>query len=361
MRHPYVGLPDQQFWKKEPGVKDGSLLDPITEPPFKIAATDRIVTLGSCFAQHVARFMSNSGFNHHITEQAHPIMPKAIAQKHNYGLFAARYGNVYTAKQFLQLLHRAYGQFAPRVDSWVNGTDGTVVDPFRPQIQPAGFLSEKELQEDRRQHFACVRAAVEEMDVLVCTLGLTEAWVDTHDGAVFPIAPGIAGGKFNPDDVAFKNFDEIETYDDMHSALSLIREIRPDVRIILTVSPVALNATYEPRHVLQSTVWSKAVLRIVAEKCAQKFKNCVYFPSYEIITSPHARGQYFASDCREVTPEGVKHVMKLFLRHFADVEGTPLEEANQLKNVVENQAQQHMREMEEKMEVLCDEAAIDNA
>jgi len=27
MRHPYIGLPDQQFWKKEAGVKDWRIPD----------------------------------------------------------------------------------------------------------------------------------------------------------------------------------------------------------------------------------------------------------------------------------------------------------------------------------------------
>jgi len=50
MRHPYVGLPDYQFWKKEPGVRKATSLDPVSEPGFRISRTDQIVTAGSCFA-----------------------------------------------------------------------------------------------------------------------------------------------------------------------------------------------------------------------------------------------------------------------------------------------------------------------
>lgn len=67
--------------------------------------------------------------------------------------------------------------------------------------------------------------------------GPTEAWVDTRDGAVFPIAPGFVGGGYDPDTVAFKNLADTETYEDLIAELSLICEKRPDIKIILTVSP----------------------------------------------------------------------------------------------------------------------------
>ncbi len=360
MKHPYVGLPQRQFWKRDPGLADPSLLDPVSQPPFRISAQDRIVTAGSCFAQHVARYMTASGFNHYVAEQAHPIIPDSVAAAHNYGLFSARYGNLYTARQLKQLLLRAWGEFTPQAASWDMPEGRGVIDPFRPQIQPGGFVSVAELERDRRQHFACVRDALETMDVFVFTLGLTEAWVDRRDGAVFPIAPGVFGGSYDPDTAAFHNFDETETYADLSDAIGFIRHRNPGVRIILTVSPVALNATYEDRHVLLSTAWSKAVLRLVAEKAARTFDACVYFPSYEIITSPHARGAYFADDAREVTAAGVDHVMRLFVTHFADVAGTAHTAANVRDTGARAEVRRHLQEMDETMEVLCDEAAIDN-
>ena len=37
------------------------------------------------------------------------------------------------------------------------------------------------------------------------TLGLTEAWRSRHDGCVFPVAPGVSGGEWSPDDHEFVN------------------------------------------------------------------------------------------------------------------------------------------------------------
>ncbi|MBO6669653.1 GSCFA domain-containing protein [Parvibaculum sp.] len=286
MKHPYAGVPDRQIWGKEPGISDGSLLDPVSDAPFRIFRQDRIVTAGSCFAQHLARFVDKAGFNHHVTESAHPVVPANVARKHNYGLFSARYGNIYTARQLRQLLQRAYGEFTPVAAAWRAPDGSGVVDPFRPQIQPGGFLSEAELKADREYHFRCIRRAIEEMDVFVFTLGLTEGWEDSRDGAVFPLAPGVRGGTYDKQLVRFVNFDVGETYADLKLALDFIRKKNPTVKIILTVSPVPLNATYEDRHVLLSSAWSKAVLRIAAERATKEFSDCVYFPSYEIVTSP---------------------------------------------------------------------------
>lgn len=360
--HPYLGLPDRQFWKKEPGIVTPAKFDPVGPVPFTLTKSDGVVTAGSCFAQHVARRLTRSGFSHLVTEPAHPIIPPQVAASFGYNLFSARYGNVYTARQLLQLLHRAYGLFMPLATHWPRGQKGGVVDPFRPQIQPEGFISAAELDEDRKVHLAAVRRAIETMDVFVFTLGLTEAWIDRRDGAVFPIAPGISGGVYDPDLVGFHNFDETETSTDLIAALAFIRERNPRVRIILTVSPVPLNATMEARHVFVSTTWSKAVLRIAAERATRALEDVCYFPSYEIITAPHVRGRYFAEDCREVLDAGVTHVMGLFFHHFA---GLPIKVSKAHNKATRpatasRKADAHLSEMEALNKIHCDEEAINN-
>jgi hypothetical protein len=356
-RHPYLGLPDRQFWRNEPGIADPAAFDPVSDVPFQISRADRVVTAGSCFAQHLARHLAQAGFYHFQTEPAHPLFDDALAHRFGYGLFSARYGNLYTPRQLLQLLHRAYGMFTPLQSAWPRGPHPRVVDPFRPQIQPEGFTSEAELVADRATHFAAIRAAVEQMQVFVFTLGLTEAWEDPRDGAIFPLAPGVAGGVYDPETVRFRNFDEAETAADLTEALTFIRSKNPQVRIVLTVSPVPLNATYEDRHVYLSTTLSKAMLRLAAERVAAGFDACCYFPSYEIITAPHTRGRYFAEDCREVLPAGVDHVMGLFFRHFAKDAGVAPETSTGAAR--ENLAA-HLEEVEAAIDLLCDEQAITN-
>lgn len=356
-KHPYVGLDNQQFWKRAGSGLDGREVDPVSDVPFTLTAADKIVTAGSCFAQHVARYLTEQGFNHYVTEKAYPFIDDTVAKKHNFGLFSARYGNLYTARQLLQLLQRAYGSFTPLAGHWSTPDGKAFADPFRPQIQPGGFSSLQELEADREQHLAAVRKSVENMDVFVFTLGLTEAWQDKRDGAVFPIAPGIAGGEFDDEIVEFYNFDHDETTDDLMKAFAFIRSKNPAAKFIVTVSPVPLNATYLPRHVWTSTTWSKAALRIAAEKVTTTLDDCCYFPSYEVITNPHVRGRYYAEDGREVLLTGVDHVMGLFAKHFFE-DHEAEERPVKIESVSEEK--QHNQKMEELIELLCDEEAIDN-
>jgi hypothetical protein len=357
-KHPYQGKPDHQFWRLEPAIEEPSRFDPVTRTSFRIGREDPVVTAGSCFAQHVARHLAKNGFNFLVTECAHPIIPSDVAEQFNYGLFTARYGNVYTARQLKQLLQRAYGLFEPVESVWRNA-QGQIVDPFRPQIQEGGFVSEDELRADRATHFAALRTAIETMSVFVFTLGLTEAWMDVRDGAVFPLAPGVAGGEFDESVFVFQNFGVDGIVTDMQWCIDFIRERNPGVKLLITVSPVPLNATAIDRHVFVSTTYSKAVLRVAAETICSRNRLCDYFPSYEIITSPYARGRYYGPDCREVTEEGVQHVMSTFLRHYGDVAQDQAQAARPVSGETESM-QRHLRDMENVMEVLCDEEQITN-
>lgn len=352
-RHPYVGLPKHQFWKRASGIEEPDAFDPVVSVPFRVRKGDKVVTAGSCFAQHVARHLRRQGYNYLVTERSHPIVPKSIAQEFGYGDFTARYGNLYTARQLKQLLARAFGNFNPRQVSWSLDKFAGVIDPFRPNIQPNGFLSDEELLFDREIHFAAVRRAIEAMDVFVFTLGLTECWEDAADGAIFPLAPGIAGGEYKEDEVSFRNFDESETASDLIDALKFIREINPSVKFILTVSPVPLNATMVDRHVYASTTWSKACLRIAAEKACNLLDDCTYFPSFEIITSPHSRGKYFDKDGRGVLEIGVEHVMGLFFHHFGGHEKSAVTRKTNM-----DKQDEFLVDMEKRIQLLCDEEMI---
>jgi hypothetical protein len=90
------------------------------------------------------------------------------------------------------------------------------------------------------------------------------------------------------------------------------------VRVLLTVSPVPLVATYEDRHVVVSTTYSKSVLRVAADEVTRQRDFVDYFPSYEIITSSATGRSYYAPDLRDVDDAGVQHVMRCFTRHYVD-------------------------------------------
>lgn len=352
--HPYKSLPDKAFWRRSVAAPNPADVDPVGRFDLQIDPDTKVATAGSCFAQHVARHLSKAGFNYYITEPGHPVLPQKVRSAHNYGTFSARYGNIYTARQLTQLIERAYGRFTPAEAPWVM-SDGSVRDPFRPQVQPGGFISVAEMKTDRAQHLAAVRKMFETLDVFVFTLGLTECWESLEDGAVFPLCPGVEGGEFDPARYAFRNQDAAEVVADMDRFVTALREVNPGARMILTVSPVPLMATAEPdAQVLTATTYSKSVLRVAADMLESRHDFIHYFPSYEVITGAYNRGRYFADDLRNVTEEGVSHVMRLLLKYATG--RTPDQPA---PPPVPEQVDETTEMARAFVEVECDEVALD--
>src|SRR3954453_5360972 len=120
MPSPYTTMPDRAYWRRAVSPLPPSEVDPLAETKlaFTISSSDRVMTAGSCFAQNIAHYLAEAHFNLIVTEKAHPIAPRHAARDFNYGVFTARYGNIYTARQLLQLLRRAYDSFHPREDLW---------------------------------------------------------------------------------------------------------------------------------------------------------------------------------------------------------------------------------------------------
>jgi len=325
-----------------------------------VGEQDRIATMGSCFAQHLSRHLSRSGLDYFVAEQAPAgvepgSLSRAEADRLQYGTFSARYGNVYTVAQAVQLFERAYGTFVPEEGPW-SRADGALVDPFRPLVEPAGFADDASLAADRDHHLAAVRSVFEDCDILVFTLGLTEAWRSRRDGAVFATAPGVNGGQWDPDRYEFVNFDIDQVRADLLRYCELARSVNPGVRILLTVSPVPLIATYEPRHVLVSTTQSKSVLRVAAQAALDRFDFVDYFPSYEMISAASATRNYYAPDLREVEERGVAHVMRVFSRHYVD--GQPWSASALASNMAGGAVEVGADGRDGESAVVCDEETI---
>jgi hypothetical protein len=346
MSHPYETIPDAQRWSRAMAGRASVGIDPVTPPPFRIGALTRVVTAGSCFAQHVARHLREQGHACFETEPAHPLLPLPVAAAFNYGIYSARYGNIYTSRQLLQLWRRSTGRFVPHEDRW--DQDGACFDPFRPAIQPGGFSSAREYAEDRRQHFAAVRQAFSEMDVFVFTLGLTECWASREDGAVYPLCPGVVAGHFDPQRHVLLNLTTDEVAADLRAFIEEVREVNPRMQMILTVSPVPLAATAEAQHVLAATTYSKAVLRVAAEQVC-RLPGMYYFPSFEIVNVDGPAS--FAADRRSVNESSVLHVMSLFFRHLME-QHVEKSSVSSLQDVFLQQAQAVV-------DTLCDEQRLD--
>lgn len=75
--NPYSTLPDRAFWKKTVAEKSIFDISNLWSPKFKITKDSRVVTFGSCFAQHIGNALDSRGFNWVSTE----IPPKGLSQE----------------------------------------------------------------------------------------------------------------------------------------------------------------------------------------------------------------------------------------------------------------------------------------
>lgn len=281
---------------------------------------ENVVSAGSCFAANLVPYLENAGFTYLRTEVPHASFGSLGEENLSYGKFSAAYGNIYTARQLTQLIRRCLGRFKPQEDRWRCGDD--FVDPFRPGMRHKARSTE-EFSLLTRQHLSCALDAFSRADVLIYTLGLTEAWVSRVDGAVFPACPGTLAGAYDAEKHAFHNFNAAETTSDLEEFVIALREINPRVRIILTVSPVPLVATATSQHVLGATIYSKSVLRVAAHDVALRHEGVSYFPSYEIVTGPQAPSDFFESTRRDVSKAAIDQVMDVFLA-ACETEGRPV-------------------------------------
>lgn len=343
--NPYQGLGDHQFWRRAVAGVERFRFDPVRSTRFIILPQARVATAGSCFAQHISSRLAKTGFHYFVTESGDHL-PAQSRKAANYGVFSARYGNVYTSRQLLQLFQACFQGRGAAEDVWQR-PDGRFVDALRPQITQDGYGSAAEVRSERAAHLACVRTLLEQCQIFVFTLGLTEAWRSRIDGTVYPLAPGVAGGGYDPQHHEFVNLDIHDVLDDMEAFLAALKTVNPQVKVILTVSPVPLIATYEDRNALVATTYSKSVLRVAADMAYRKYDWVEYFPSYEIITGNYNDSAYYEADYRGINALGVDHAMRCFMRHFTE---------GGLATLQQDTIQIHSSVSED---IVCDEEAID--
>ncbi|MDN5567769.1 MAG: GSCFA domain-containing protein [Paracoccus sp. (in: a-proteobacteria)] len=302
--NPYTKLPRHAYWRTSVAraAKSGATVADLWVPKFGIAKDDRILTTGSCFAQHISRALVASGFTWHQAERAPFCLNETTAKQFGYGIFSFRTGNIYTTRMLTQLLAWAIDPDTQDREVWKQ--DGGFLDPVRPQIEPDGFETVEELFMARTATLAALRKGVEESSVFIFTLGLTESWMNRKTGLRYSACPGTMGGQFDADLHTFENLQYPDIMADLEKIRAQLQQINPHIKLLLTVSPVPLAATAaRGQHVLTATTHSKSVLRAAAGCFMSQHDDVDYFPSYEIVTHPGLDRQMFEEDRRSVLAE----------------------------------------------------------
>jgi hypothetical protein len=319
--NPYTDLPAGAFWKTGVVAEGLESSDTIYKKKFEISLQDSLAVAGSCFSQHVGRRLNKNGYNVLDLEPAPPELPESLHQRFGFSTFSARHGNIYTARQLLQLLQEVLGEHSPCDYIWKK--NDKFVDALRPSVEPDGLDSPEEVMEHRRYHLARVREVFKRLDVFFFTFGLTEMWEHRESGTVYPTAPGTMAGAFDPRIFVFRNATHAEVLQDFNHFQSLLLRLRGGrpYKLLLTVSPVPLTASASGQHVLVANAYSKATLRSVAGQLCMDHEHIDYFPSHEIVFHPKLHSRAFAENLRSVRDEMVEVVMAYFFAEH-DLHGT---------------------------------------
>lgn len=349
----YTDLEARAFWKT--GVENVSHLAPhgIYKKRWDIDGKSRIATAGSCFAQHISRHLRTNGYQLMDVEPAPALLNSLHYSDLGYNLYSGRYGNIYTNRQLLQLVSEVFSN--KKVQPIVWEKDGRFYDAKRPTVEAGGFSSIDELTDSRIYHLQQLKVLFRNMDLLIFTMGLTETWAHKTSGEVVPVAPGVIAGQDEIENYKFLNFSFPDLVSDFEKTMKLLNRNRTKpAQYILTVSPVPLTATASGNHVLQATTYSKSALRAAAGYLFDKYENIDYFPSYEIIMNPGARGTFFKSNLRSVAPEGVEVVMDEFFRNHPP-KGAQKQRKHRKKSGRKSR-KRHLMQVKGSKDVQCEEA-----
>jgi hypothetical protein len=308
---PYNGLPEKAFFRNAI-LRQGDLAIEVGGD-IVLDSSSRVMSAGSCFAARIATFIKSSGVNYLAADDRAAHDDSIREETPN--LFSLRYGNIYTVRHLLQLLQRATGALTtePPVARDKNGR-------YRNLARPAvlSYASVEALRADDRAHLQNLLTLLGQADVFIFTLGLTEHWVDTACDLVLPTTPGCGYGEFDSGRHQFRNASLAEITDELGGCFQILRQINPQLKILLTLSPVPLVATYTDVSAIEATFYSKSLLRqaVALAIGAWPHKSVTYFPSYEIITNPHVIRENFEDDMRSISAAGVARVMAQFKRRF---------------------------------------------
>jgi hypothetical protein len=271
--------------------------------------------MGSCFAREIKRRLIQRDFNYITEETYHPASLHA----------SAAWERVYSTHCMRQIFEYTFEQWNPDLRWWIAPESKKIQDPYRRVIL---YDNLKEAEEEFEQHRMHSRKALEKAEVLILTLGLTEIWEDTIDGSVIclPAGPYVNEGG----DMSRYRF-RVSRYEDNLKNLERIHEImaagNPDCKILITVSPVNLWATF--RHdidVISASCNSKATLRAVADEFTVCHENVFYFPAFEMATIYQPlSGQTYFSEGRQnfhINKATVKFIMQHFFKFFSSQESS---------------------------------------
>lgn len=275
----------------------------------KVSVEDNVFTIGSCFARGIEKSLLARNFK--VLSASSDFDSFEL---YNDSVTALGATNKYNTYSILNEIQWALDPEYPFPEKSVVEVSGNKwIDPH---INQTLKLVDKKSTLERRKIITNVNRKIKECDLIVITLGLIEVWHDDVEHVYLNMAPTKDMQERNPDRYSFHVVDYKENLDNLEKISTLLHKFgRPNLKVIVTVSPVPLMATFTQNDVVVANTLSKSTLRTVAEKWASSHENIVYFPSYEIVMNSE-KNITWTDDGRHVQGVVVNRIMDLFVNEF---------------------------------------------
>lgn len=289
------------------------------KPKFTFSQDTRMFTMGSCFAREVENVLTRNGIP--LVTAGFGVQPEMFDswdedKRTGGGVKAGQLSrgafNKYTVASITHEIRRVILNEVHKDDGLIELQPGTWFDPHSAGTKTGSF----DMVSDVRRQISAATAQIREADVVFLTLGLVEGWVDTHTGLAMNRVPGGRPLVRLADRVKLVIPSYTESLAELDASIALIREVcNPEMRFVITVSPVPFQSTFRPLDVVTANTLSKALLRTMVDELASRCEYVDYFPSYElVVNSP--RPLAWEADMMHVNHKMVAHVMQTFMRSY---------------------------------------------
>lgn len=226
----------------------------ITLAPFAIEPRERMLFVGSCFADNIGRRFVDDKFRATVNPYGVMYNPASI---------------MHTVKRWTEELVAAQSEASD------SGSD--------------------------------VRQATDEApQTAVFTLGTNHVYILNETGEIVDNCRKRPQRLFTERELSV---DECADY--LREAVTMLRQINPSVRIIITVSPIRYA-----KYGFHGSQLSKATLLLAADKLTKEMENVVYFPAYEIVNDELRDYRFYREDMLHPTDQAVEYIWQRFGETF---------------------------------------------
>jgi hypothetical protein len=250
-----------------------------------LGADDKVVTLGSCFARELRKYLTEGGF-----ESGNFWVPEGL-------------NNTYAILDFV---------------SWIVTGEETG-GGFRYDRLESGEIAEWKPEQERSEYLDAVANA----GAFVFTFGLAEVWEDRETGGVF--WRGVPESIFDADRHVFRLTSVEENETNIARMIELVRSVNASAPIVLTLSPVPLGATFRGISCMTADCVSKSTLRVALDRVmATEPSDVYYWPSFEVVRWAGAHLQWRAYGIPDDRPHHVsRYLVAKIIDAFVEAFYTP--------------------------------------